>query len=497
MESSVLSVGIDIGTTTTGMIVSRLSFTNTASGWTVPRVDITDKEILYKSELYFTPMLDEAHLDGAAIRSLLAEEYRKAGIEPSMVDSGAVIITGESALKENADAVSAGLSDFAGEFVVATAGPELESVIAGKGAGAERYSKEHSCTAANLDIGGGTTNIAVFRCGEVLGQTCLDIGGRLLRYDKNEVITYISPRLMELAKAGGIDPPPAPGMKVTPERLRRLTLLMASVLSQVLGAEPDTGLVSLMTTKGSGPLPVDLEPGTQAGAAGAGPGIHPCLGVDCISFSGGVGDCYYSGEPELYRYGDLGVSLARALEESSLTGACEVIRPKETIRATVVGAGIYTTVVSGSTITYSGNLFPMKNIPAFLSGANAERMAFQGESRALAEQLRWFLQQTGTEKAILCFRGKKKAAYEELCGLAKAVTETAEQMLPAGSPLLVLTENDMAKSLGQTILRYQRENRDVVCIDKIKAQQGDYIDIGKPLMGGLAVPVVVKTLIFR
>lgn len=458
MDTTVLSVGIDIGTTTTGMIVSRLGFSNTATSWSVPRVDITEKKVLYRSSMYFTPMLDETHLDGEAIRQLIAEEYRKAGVEPGAVESGAVIITGESALKENADAVTSSLSQFAGEFVVATAGPQLESLIAGKGAGAQQYSKDRGCTVVNLDIGGGTTNIAAFCCGEEAGLDCLHIGGRLLRYDKTGGITYVSPWLKALTKPEGYVL--KLGMTVTAHRMGHLTDLMVRELEKSIQAYPAN-----------------------------------C----CLSFSGGVGDCFYSREGDVYRYGDLGVSLAHSIQYSSLTESYTVIQPRETIRATVVGAGIYTTVVSGSTITYSDHLFPLKNIPAFQAGENAERMAFRGSSKALTEELRWFTNLSGEDTLLMCFRGEKKVTYEELCNLARSIGEASREILPETMPLLVLTEQDMAKSLGQTLQRYlkETEKREIVCIDKIKTQPGDYVDIGRPLMNGLAVPVVVKTLIFQ
>ena len=38
--------------------------------------------------------------------------------------------------------------------------------------------------------------------------------------------------------------------------------------------------------------------------------------------------------------------------------------------------------------------------------------------------------------------------------------------------------------------------RPVVSLDSIHVEQNDYIDMGRPLMDGLVVPVVVKTLIF-
>ena len=142
MDKALLSVGLDVGTTTTQMVVSRLRAQNRASGFAVPRMEITDREILYRSPVRFTPLLSGELVDGQGIRKILEREYAAAGIRPESVDSGAVIITGETSRKENARAVLEALAALAGDFVVATAGPELESLLAAKGAGAVAFSEK-------------------------------------------------------------------------------------------------------------------------------------------------------------------------------------------------------------------------------------------------------------------------------------------------------------------------------------------------------------------
>lgn len=138
--SSILSVGIDIGTSTTQVIFSRITMDNMAGYFSAPRIAITGKELIYKSKIHFTPLKTPVLLDGDGVRDIVAVEFAQAGFRPENVDTGAVIITGESARKENAAVVLEKLSSFAGEFVVSTAGPDLESVIAGKGSGAFQYS---------------------------------------------------------------------------------------------------------------------------------------------------------------------------------------------------------------------------------------------------------------------------------------------------------------------------------------------------------------------
>ena len=57
MREELLSVGIDIGTSTTQLIFSKLIVENEASAFTVPRISIVDKEIIYRSDVYFTPLI--------------------------------------------------------------------------------------------------------------------------------------------------------------------------------------------------------------------------------------------------------------------------------------------------------------------------------------------------------------------------------------------------------------------------------------------------------
>ena len=195
MPEYLRSVGLDIGTTTTQLILSQLQIQNAASAFSVPQMQIAERKILYRSAVYFTPLLGENLVDGAAIRQLVEREYEKAGIRKEDLDTGAVIITGETSRKENARAVLENLSEFAGDFVVATAGPHLESVLAAKGAGAVAFSEETGKTVLHMDIGGGTSNLALIKAGKIAATGCMNVGGRLLKLDPEGKITYISPVL--------------------------------------------------------------------------------------------------------------------------------------------------------------------------------------------------------------------------------------------------------------------------------------------------------------
>ncbi|WP_372682740.1 ethanolamine ammonia-lyase reactivating factor EutA, partial [Desulfosarcina sp.] len=188
-----LSVGIDVGTTTTQIVFSRLTLAGGAVGGSTPlarspislsrMAGIVDKEVVYRSGMHFTPLAGPDVIDASALEQILRHEYRQAGILPEQVETGAVIITGETAKKRNADVILDALSALAGDFVVTVAGPHLESMISGKGSGAETFSREHFTTVTNVDIGGGSANSAIFRQGRMIGAAAMNYGGRILELD--------------------------------------------------------------------------------------------------------------------------------------------------------------------------------------------------------------------------------------------------------------------------------------------------------------------------
>ena len=183
MSESLLSVGLDVGTTSTQMVVSRLRIEHKAGSFAVPELEIENREILYKSPVHFTPLLRSDLVDAGALREIVDREYAAAGISKDQVDTGAIIITGETSRKENARSVLDALSDYAGDFVVATAGPDLESILAAKGAGAVEHGATTGKGVLHMDIGGGTSNLALIEDGVITATTCLNVGGRLLKID--------------------------------------------------------------------------------------------------------------------------------------------------------------------------------------------------------------------------------------------------------------------------------------------------------------------------
>ena len=476
-KTAILSVGIDVGTSTTQVVFSKLQMDNAGGYFSVPRVAIVDKEVVYKSEVYMTPLKTDVLIDTEALRDIVAAEFRKAGYRPEDTDSGAVIITGESARKENSDAVLKSLSDFAGDFVVSAAGPDMESLIAGKGSGAWQYSMDHHCRVANLDIGGGTTNVVLFEDGETLARGCLDIGGRLICMNPQGIITKVSPAAAVMAQAAGVSV--SVGDRCDELKLTAVTRQMAAALNAYLGVgtKDIDAILRRIKTPGSSDFPVPEK-------------------VQAVFFSGGVADLIYHESADTWAYGDIGVLLGRAIRESRLFTDFQKMEPGETIRATVVGAGTYTTTISGSTITYSDDIFPLKNIPVIKLDEELQEACFAGETEPVIRRIQWVLGQNDEEHFILAMPGKRNPGYTEMKRAAASIRQIMDRVQPPGEPILLVIESDIAKAMGQMIRQQPDLKRQVVAIDSIHVEDGEYVDMGKPMMNGMVIPVVVKTLIF-
>lgn len=467
----ILSVGIDIGTSTTQVVFSSILMDNTAGFFQVPRVSILVKDVIYKSRIYETPLKTPELIDGDEVRNIVADEYQNAGFQMKDVTTGAVIITGEAARKENAAVVLEKLSSFAGDFVVSTAGPDLEAIIAGKGSGAWQASVNEAYPVVNLDIGGGTSNIVEFREGRVMAKGCVDIGGRNLKLSKDGEITYISDAASIIAAEAGLSC--KRGERPGKAELEALCRRMAGLLWQLIKGEMSPLLEKVMT-----------------------PGSTPYCGhaPKTVYFSGGVADSIYRRQSEDFPYGDIGVLLGRAIRDSSDYSLYRMSPPSETIRATVVGAGSHMVSVSGSTIYYSSpSLFPLKNLPV-LEIKDEWEHCLKGDSSGLKGKIRWLRDQADAGQMILYVPGLRNIGYLELKTGAEALA-SAFRDLPPEMKMIICLEADYAKALGQTIRLFEK-TRSIVCIDSVYAEDGNYMDIGAPIMNGLVVPVVIKTLIF-
>ena len=443
MPETLLSVGLDVGTTSTQLIVSRLAVENRAGSFSVPEMDITQRQVLYKGQVHFTPLLDENRVDAEALGKLVDEEYSNAMIRREDVDTGAIIITGETSRKENARAVLSQLSGYAGDFVVATAGPDLESVLAAKGAGAVALSRDRGKTVLHMDIGGGTSNLSLIRDGKIEKTGCLNVGGRLIKLDESGKIYYVSPVLRQISDLKVGDTP-------TMGQLEELCEILTQALEMAAGLRTVTSLLTQLST---------LE--AQAWT--------PPEEQVVVSFSGGVADCIET-QGDWLQFGDLGRILGKKIRESLLCQG-EYALGNETIRATVIGAGCHSTQLSGSTVYYRNLQFPLKNLRVVV----------------VEDEIP---DESAEEPSVLFLRGIPTPKYADVAALARRIVDARRL-----GPVLVCVEVDMAKALGQCLAGILPPDREILCIDRVRLSSESYLDVGAPV--GPALPVVVKTLVLE
>ena len=472
---ALLSVGIDIGTTTTQIVFSRLALADVARPGQIPRMAITDREILYQSPIVFTPLLDAETVDAAALKALLEREYSAAGVNPAQVETGAVIITGETAKKRNADEILRALSGLAGEFVVSVAGPNVESLISGRGSGAARWSQEHYGTVTNLDIGGGSANSVIFRSGNVIASAAMNFGGRIIEIDPvTGAITHLAEPALNVMIDCGLNL--RTGSVPSLEELRRFTDRLADMALELIEGT-------------SSPLAQKLYLTPPVSVSGQG---------STLMFSGGIGHYYYNPIPitrvsDLTIHDDIGQLLAESLRRHPSLSSYEIRPPAETLRATVLGASTQTVTLSGSTIWAERSVLPLRNIPVIHPSFTNDFSAPAVATAITEVVLRWDLD-AAVDQFAVALDLTRKLDYDSLLELASGIKEFAAE-LPAEKALVIVIERDYAQALGQTIKGMMPE-RSLLVIDQVGLLEGDYIDIGTPLMDGRVVPLSVKTLVF-
>src|SRR5512134_2957680 len=317
---NLLSVGVDVGTTTTQVIFSRLNLQDVSRPGQIPRINITDRKVVYQSPIVFTPLLDFETIDADRLNEIVRREYSTAGVDPSQVETGAVIITGETAKKKNADEILRALSGLAGEFVVSVAGPNVESLIAGKGAGAAQYSQTNYATVTNVDIGGGSANSATFRTGNLVGAAAMNYGGRILE------VEHASGRVRHIAE---------PARHILNDIGLRLEIGDSPALEDVRRFTDRMADLTVELIEGtSSPLAQKIYLTPPVGVSGKG---------SILMFSGGIGHYYYHPIPiasvgDAAIHGDVGPLLAESLRKNVVLNSYRVVPPAETLRATVLGA---------------------------------------------------------------------------------------------------------------------------------------------------------------
>ena len=472
-QREVLSVGIDVGTTTTQVVFSKLLLRDVARPGQVPRIQVDEKSVVFKGEVHPTPLSTPDQVDAEALAALVRQDYEAAGVSPSSIETGAVIITGETARTKNADAILRALSASAGDFVVTIAGPNAEAQIAGRGSDAARWSSDHYEQVTSIDIGGGTSNAAVFNMGQHLCSSAIAVGGRQVEIDSSGLVLHVAPPGRSIIEDLGLDL--KEGTRASVQQLRAFCDVMADLI-------------------------VDLATGREV-RAGHGVQLTPPLQNTAASTSafltGGIGACYYDPVPvdttaDIAVYGDVGPLLADSLRRNERLQRLNVRQPPETLRATVLGAAGQTVTLSGSTIWVAPDLLPVRNLPV-LRPAMPGRGGGLPFAAAVHEALgRWDLE--ADAQAAIVVDLPQELGYAALQAIAAEIVAYHDSG-HSNRPLVLVLQQDYAQVLGQTIHTI-RPTLPLIVIDQVGLGEGDFIDIGLPVLDGRAVPLSIKTLVF-
>jgi len=469
------SVGIDIGTTTSQVIFSSLELVNRAAPTQVPRYEFIDRKILHQSRLFFTPLNEDGAINEKKLTDFILNEYTEAGFKHNEVETGAIIITGETSKAQNAKNTLMKLADSLGDFVVAVAGPHLESIIAGKGSGSAAYSEEKNKLVMNIDIGGGTSNFVVFKNGRVIDTCCVNVGSRLIQIDEKgsvkkvagpakQIIRYLFPEYRENYTT------------LSMNDLKRICEYMSEIIVECISGTTESILSrSLMMT----------------------PSLKQKYIPDALFISGGVGECYYN-RPEYnnwFKFSDLGLLFADALLLNDNFKKLKILKPKQTIRATVIGAGAYTLSLSGSTIWLGTEKLPIRNLPIIhpcldWSDANASL------SNGITESAQRLDIDLSKDDYAIYLQKDMPVNYKAVQSSADEITKVYRKYrCKDNNPAIVLAYNDIGKVLGM-VLEPRLHPRPLAVIDEVQTNEGDYIDIGKSYFGGEIVPLTIKSLAF-
>jgi ethanolamine utilization protein EutA len=473
-----LSVGIDVGTTTTQVVFSELELQNVARPGQIPRIEVSARSVLYESEIAFTPLSSPEEIDAEALVRIVDREYGNAGMQPARVETGAVIITGEIARTKNADVVLDALSAFAGDFVVTVAGPNVEAQIAGRGSGAAAYSQQNYAQVTNIDIGGGTANAAVFRMGRHISSSAMAVGGRQITLESTSgVVTHIAGSGRAIVEA--LNLPIRVGQKVDLAALEQFCDCMADLTADLaLGIRSPLGDV------------VQLSPP-----------LRETGGSSVVFFSGGVATYFYQpleihNIADVAVHNDIGPLFARSLRMNPRIRSMKVLPPAETLRATVLGAAGQTITLSGSTIWTDRHILPLRNLSVIYPGIDLEDLR---DSVRFATAVELAIQRWDAHTREIGFALALDLPadmdFVTLTAVAHGLARFFDSSVRPGMPLVLILERDFAQSLGQTI-KAIRPEIPVVSIDQVGLGEGDFIDIGEPILEGRVVPLSIKTLVF-
>ena len=472
---TLVSVGIDIGSSGTQVIFSRINLRRYGEDLT-SRYYVVSRETLFQSPVALTPYSSEERIDDAALGKIIDDAYAAAGLHPDNIDTGVVILTGEALRRENAEGIAGILAEQGGEFVCATAGHHMESLLAAYGSGAARISHDEDKRVLNIDIGGGTTKLAVVEKGYVIATAAIHIGGRLQVVDEQGTIVRLDPAGRYHARQAGFSW--QKGDKIDRAELDKVAESMADALVAALTERPLPHAVEHLYL---------TDPIADFGR------------IDAIMFSGGVGEYIYGREDR--DFGDMGRRLGRAIRRRADNGALPwpMLPAGECIRATALGASEYSVQLSGNTsyITKPGELLPRRNLQVLQPNYVCEEVIDAAQfAKAIRSHFTAFDLVEGEGEVALALRWQGIPSYERISAFAEGIRHGLATTIERRKPLYIMLDGDIAQTLGAILREELLVESEILAIDGVMLRDFDYIDLGRIRMPSYTVPVTIKSLVF-
>jgi ethanolamine utilization protein EutA len=351
----------------------------------------------------------------------------------------------------------------------------MESMLAAYGSGAAKVGHDSARSLLNIDIGGGTTKLALVEKGGAVTQTAaIHLGGRLAVVDESGRLTRLDPAGKRLATLAGLDW--NLGDSVSSADLDRVASWMADALVRALHGDTDADIASLWLTDSL----------TLAGRGAA-------------MFSGGVGEYVYGREER--DFGDLGKRFGRAVRHRIDSGKLplELLPAGECIRATALGASEYTVQLSGNTIYISspGQLLPRKNLQVIKPRLKLEEKIDPAVvTAAIRNHFTNFDLVEGESEVALAFRWLGVPAYERLSAFARGLADALPRTIREEKPLYLVFDSDVAQTIGSLLKEEMGVRSEILALDGILLWDFDYVDLGRVRMPSFTVPVTIKSLVF-
>jgi ethanolamine utilization protein EutA len=469
------SVGIDIGSSGTQVVFSLLHLRRMGEDLT-SRYVVVDRDTVFRSQVELTPYVDQHRIDTAALGRMLDRAYQEAGQRPEEVDTGVVILTGEALRRVNAEHIASVVSEQAGDLVCATAGHHMEARLAAFGSGAALASYRTGGRILNVDVGGGTTKLALADRGRVVATAALHVGGRLQVVDRDGRIVRLDPGGRDHAARCGMTW--SLGDRVDQSALCLVAESMADAIVAAVAGEPFPEQVrELFLT----------EPIADQGR------------LDGVGFSGGVAEYVYGRETR--DFGDLGRLLGTALRERVEAGGlpAPMLPGAELIRATVLGASEHTVQLSGNTgyISSPDRLLPRRNVQVVRPGYRlGDTVDPAGVAAGVRRQLTSFDLDDSDADVVVALGWDGPPEYRRLHALARGVAQGLDQRLRRGLPLYLVVDSDIALTLGSLLRREFGVTGDLLVLDGVRLHDFDYVDLGRLRQPSNTVPVTIKSLVF-